>query len=206
MHIYAFGSVCRGEIDFGSDVDLLACTDGPASHIDPQKYSIYRYERLRAIWEEGNPFAWHLHLESKLLFSSDGLDFLTRLGQPAPYRAASADLDKFARLFERSHHELQNSSNSAVFHLSCMFLGVRNYATCYSLSSGHPVFSRNSPLMVQPTLQIDPAAYSILARARLLSTRGHGENILPQDVSAVIEAAAVVPSWMENLKSRIKNE
>jgi hypothetical protein len=201
MHIYAFGSVCRGEIDYGSDIDLLACVDEPARQIDPQKYSIYRYERLKTIWNEGNPFAWHLHLESKLLFSSDGSDFLAYLGKPAPYEASFDDCEKFRRLFDRSYQELQRSSNSAVFHLSCMFLAVRNYATCHSLSVGQPIFSRNSPLMVKPSLRIDPAAFSILMRARLLSTRGHGENILPEEVSVAIKAAAVVPSWMEALKS-----
>lgn len=28
MHIYAFGSICRGEIDKNSDIDLLAIVDG----------------------------------------------------------------------------------------------------------------------------------------------------------------------------------
>jgi hypothetical protein len=200
MHIYAFGSVCRGEIDHGSDIDLLACVDGPASQIDPQKYSIYRYERLKTIWNEGNPFAWHLHLESKLLFSSDGMDFVACLGKPDPYRTSFDDCEKFKRLFDRSYQELQSSSNSAVFHLSCMFLAVRNYATCHSLSVGQPIFSRNSPLIVKPDLHIDPAAFSILMRARLLSTRGHGENILPEEVSVVVRAAAAVPFWMETLK------
>ena len=27
MYIYAFGSICRGEIDFYSDVDLIAISD-----------------------------------------------------------------------------------------------------------------------------------------------------------------------------------
>ncbi|WP_322106025.1 nucleotidyltransferase domain-containing protein [Paraburkholderia sp. J41] len=201
MHIYAFGSVCRGEIDHGSDVDLLACVNGPSPRIDPQKYSIYRYERLKTIWNEGNPFAWHLHLESKLLFSSDGTDFLDCLGKPAPYRTSLDDCEKFKQLFDRSYQELQTSPNSAVFHLSCMFLAVRNYATCHSLSVGRPIFSRYSPLMLKPSLHIDPAAFSILTRARLLSTRGYGENIQPEEVSVAIKAAAVVPSWMETLKS-----
>ena len=48
VHIYAFGSVCRGEIDFGSDVDLLACVSNSDCAIDPRKYSIYRHERLRS--------------------------------------------------------------------------------------------------------------------------------------------------------------
>ncbi|WP_305419534.1 nucleotidyltransferase domain-containing protein [Photobacterium leiognathi] len=28
MHIYAFGSICRGDIDIGSDVDMLIIANG----------------------------------------------------------------------------------------------------------------------------------------------------------------------------------
>ena len=172
MHIYAFGSICRGEIDRGSDVDLLACVDGPAPQIDTEKYSLYRYERLQKLWEEGNPFAWHLHLESKLLFSSDGADFLKKLGAPASYVGGKHDCAKFQLLFERSYDAVRSSCNSATFHLSCMFLAVRNFATCHSLSIGAPVFSRQSPLLVNPSLDIDARSFFILTQARLLSTRG----------------------------------
>lgn len=202
MHIYAFGSICRGEIDLGSDVDLLACVDGPAEEIDNEKYSVYRYERIQALWKEGNPFAWHLHLESRLLFSPDGTDFLRDLGKPARYIANAEDCTKFQKLFDRSYLELRQSSNSATFHLSCIFLAIRNFATCHSLSLGLPIFSRKSPLMVQPALDIDPQAFSILTRARLLSTRGYGETITHEEVSTVIKAVAIIPCWMEALRSQ----
>lgn len=202
MHIYAFGSICRGEIDLGSDVDLLACIDGSTGHVDPEKYSIYKYERIQALWNEGNPFAWHLHLESKLLFSPDGSDFLSNLGKPSSYKADVNDCAKFRKLFDRSYQELRQSSNSATFHLSCMFLAIRNFATCHSLSIGHPIFSRKSPLLVQPSLNIDPQAFSILTRARLLSTRGFGENITHEEIAIVTKAVAIVPRWMDTLRSQ----
>jgi len=201
MHLYAFGSICRGEIDRGSDVDLLACVSGPAPQIDPEKYSIYRYQRLRALWNEGNPFAWHLHLESRLLFSSDRSDFLASLGTPERYCSLASDSAKFKLLFGQSYHSLTASLNSATFHLSCMFLAIRNFATCHSLSSGNPIFSRESPLMVKPSLDIDPRAFSILVRARVLSTRGYGENIVHDEVAVAKEAVAIVPGWMEALWS-----
>jgi hypothetical protein len=53
MHIYAFGSVCRGDISPGSDVDLLAVVEGHDARFSPDDYSIYSYERVREIWEEG---------------------------------------------------------------------------------------------------------------------------------------------------------
>jgi hypothetical protein len=201
MHIYAFGSICRGEVDRGSDVDLLACVDGPAPQIDVEKYSLYRYQRLQALWAEGNPFAWHLHLESKLLFSSDGSDFLGDLGVPACYTAGEIDCAKFQLLFDRSYDAVRQSTNSSTFNLSCMFLAVRNFATCHSLSLGSPVFSRTSPLLVNPCLDIDPEAFSILTRARLLSTRGYGEKIQQNEIATVIKAVKTVPEWMKILRS-----
>lgn len=201
MHIYAFGSICRGEVDWGSDVDLLACVDGPAPQIDPEKYSLYRYERLQALWGEGNPFAWHLHLESKLLFSSDGSDFLGDLGVPARYTAGDSDCAKFKLLFDNSYEAIRQSTNSSTFHLSCMFLAVRNFATCHSLSLGSPIFSRTSPLLVSPRLDIDSVAFSILTRARLLSTRGYGENIMQDEIATAIKEVTAVPQWMQTLRS-----
>jgi len=78
MHIYAFGSVCRGEVSRDSDIDLLCIDEGTqADRFDPELYSVYSYERIRELWSEGNPFAWHLWLESRLLFSSDAEDHLS---------------------------------------------------------------------------------------------------------------------------------
>ena len=76
LHIYAFGSVCRGEIAKGSDVDLLAITSGGANDLTRAMFSIYAHSKILLIWKESNPFAWHLHLESKLIHSSDGIDFI----------------------------------------------------------------------------------------------------------------------------------
>lgn len=205
MHIYAFGSVCRGEIDRGSDIDLLACVDGPAPHIDTEKYSVYQYDRLKALWKEGNPFAWHLHLESKLLFASDGADFLDGLGAPAAYTQGNEDCEKFRVLFEQSFEAVSQSSNSATFHLSCIFLAVRNFATCHSLSLGEPIFSRRSPLLVSPSLDVGSEVFSILTRARLLSTRGYGEPIMPNEVKVAIKAVSIVPRWMQALRSQKKS-
>ncbi|ECH0862858.1 hypothetical protein FPD75_07730 [Salmonella enterica subsp. enterica] len=206
MHLYAFGSICRGEIDLGSDVDLLACIDDTPVEIDVEKYSIYHYDRLVKLWEEGNPFAWHLYLESKLLFASDGDDFLRGLGKPKEYSNASSDLDKFRLLFERSYTALSHSKNSTVFHLSCIFLAIRNYATCYSLSIQKPIFSRNSPLLINPKLNIDPKAFSILVRARLLSTRGFGVNISDSETVFAHNAVSNVLQWMDTLRSNQSNE
>lgn len=199
FHYYAFGSICRGEMDPGSDVDLLACVSTTDPSIDPKKFSIYKHERVRELWRDGNPFAWHLYHESRLLFSSDGSDFLASLGAPATYTKMTQDCMKFRRLFLESYRSLLQSPNSAIFHLACLFLATRNFATCYSFSRGRPVFSRRSPMLIDTKLPIDEDVFDILARARILSTRGYGAFISMVEVETARAFAPMILDWMENL-------
>lgn len=198
-HFYAFGSICRGEIDPASDIDLLACISTPKPEIDPKKFSIYTYERIRQLWCEGNPFAWHLHLESRLIFTSDGSDFLADLGAPSRYTRISEDCVKFHKLFSESYHSLIRTSNSMVFHLSCMFLATRNFATCYSFSTDRPIFSRKSPLLIDRKLPISDEIFNVLVRARILSTRGYGTPLSEAEVNTAKASAPMILDWMQNL-------
>jgi len=203
-HFYAFGSICRGEVDKSSDVDLLACVSSPNSDIDTARFSVYQHDRLMQLWAEGNPFAWHLHLESRLLFASDGADFIGSLGAPANYRAGAADCEKFADLFRESFKSLSETRVSATFNLSCMFLATRNFATCFSLWQGQPVFSRRSPLMISPSLNVDAAAFDVLSRARVLSTRGYGNPLTDADVMLAMEAAPAIQAWIASLLAEVQ--
>lgn len=200
MHIYAFGSVCRGEIDLGSDVDILACVDEDEPTVDAQQFSVYTYDKLRALWNVGNPFVWHLHLESKLVFSSDGQDFLADLGVPATYSEVIADLAKFTELFEGASSALVSEQTNAVFNVSCIFLAVRNAAMCYSIYSGKPEFSRYSALNIEPALPVSNDLYKILVRARLLSSRGYGTLISKQEIATVVSAVEVIRAWLAHLE------
>jgi hypothetical protein len=199
FHIYAFGSICRGEIDPASDIDLLACVDTANKMFDPDKFSIYSYDKIRDLWYEGNPFAWHLYLESKLLFSADGSDFIVDLGCPSDYKKCFEDCNRFYMLFLESQYSLDSSNNSAIFHLSCMFLAARNFAACYSLGSGHPVFSRSSPLIIERKVPISMADFNLYERARLLSTRGYGEVLTDSQVERAKAVAPIFVEWMSEL-------
>ncbi|GKS85917.1 hypothetical protein AVMA1855_17215 [Acidovorax sp. SUPP1855] len=207
VHFYAFGSICRGEVDRSSDIDLLACITEPnRPDIDTKKFSVYGHDRLGYLWAEGNPFAWHLHLESRLLFSSDGVDFIASLGVPAAYKAGAEDCKKFARLFFDSFDQLSKTRVNATFNLSCMFLGIRNFATCYSLWRGHPVFSRRSPLLIDAPLSVDEEAFDVLARARVLSTRGIGDALSSEEVMLAIKVVPVIRAWMAQLLAEVIND
>lgn len=202
-HLYAFGSLCRGEIDRLSDVDLLACVADTkdAGDIDRNQFSIYTRDRLRDLWKEGNPFAWHLHLESRLVYSSDGLDFLVQLGAPHKYSRAADDCAKFSRLFDESWRSLIASTDSQTFHLSCLFLATRNFATCYSFLCGRPIFSRSSPLLIDSPAPLSKEVFSILVRARVLSTRGLGEPLSSAEIDSVRSSCPSIREWMSTLSN-----
>jgi hypothetical protein len=205
MHIYAFGSVCRGDISPGSDVDLLAIVEGHDPRFSAEDYSIYTYERIREIWAEGNPFAWHLSIESKLLYSDDQIDFLGSLGRPGPYRRCRQDCEKFLALFRESHESFELQAESKVFDLSMMFLAIRNFASCFSLGVlPKPDFSRHSALRIGVhSLSIPNNAYRILERSRILSTRGIGDSITDQEAHVASEEFSRVESWMVTLAKEI---
>ena len=160
---------------------------------------------MRELWHQGNPFAWHLHLESKLLFSSDGEDFIAALGPPARYANGPADCAQFARLFEESRAQLAETLNSATFNLSCMFLATRNFATCYSLHAGMPSFSRISPLIIDRPVYVDKTVFDVFSRARVLSTRGLGDTLSSVEISTASSAAPAISNWMSSLLSEIQS-
>jgi hypothetical protein len=199
-HIYAFGSVCRGDVTPESDVDLLAITQGPDQRFSSDLYSVYSYARLAEIWSEGSPFAWHLSLEARLLYSPDDSNYLRELGAPSTYQSAARDCQKFFELFEGSANALRAGTNSPVFELSTVFLAVRNFATCYSLGAGSPDFSRHSALRLGTnSLVVSSEGFGTLERARLLCTRGFGKMISQDEATSVTLTLGKIEEWMRTL-------
>lgn len=201
MHTYAFGSICRGDVSIESDIDLLAIVDGFDARFDPILFSIYSYNRIMEIWSAGNPFAWHLHLEAKLLFSSDGSDFLHTLGSPAPYVEHVRDCEMFLFLFREARRSLEISRDSCVFDLSTIFLSIRNIATCFSLGKrSTPIFSRSSALRLgDRSLIIDAETYRVFEQARILCTRGRGSVPAEHAIERALMSLDHIAEWMETL-------
>jgi hypothetical protein len=207
MHIYAFGSIVRGDISIGSDVDLLAIVNGDDPRFDPEQFSVYSYDRVKELWLEGNPFAWHLALESKLLYSSSEDDFLRELPKPSDYSNCLKDCEKFFELFCTASTSLLSGSYSIVFDLSMVFLAIRNFATCYSLGvTERPDFSRSSALSLGiESVPLTPLTYGTLERARILCTRGRGTNLAKTDAESAVEEFGVIRDWMEQLLRKAKD-
>jgi hypothetical protein len=206
MHIYVFGSVCRGDVSPGSDIDLLAIVQGHDDRFSPDDYSIYSYSRIQEIWTEGNPFAWHLAEESRLVYASDQTDFLKSLGRPSVYRNCRADCEKFYALFQEAWRSFEGGSASKIFDLSMVFLGIRNFATCFSLGAlSRGDFSRSSALRIgDHSLSIPLEAYRILERARMLSTRAIGEIITDEEAQTAEAQFPAIDQWMNKLLGEIR--
>jgi hypothetical protein len=180
---------------------LLAIVDGYDERLNPNDYSIYSYRRIEQIWEEGNPFAWHLASESRLLFTSDQTDFLKSLNEPARYRRAIQDCQKFFSLFTEAKHSITTTSTTRTFDLSMVFLAIRNFATCFSLGFlDQPNFSRRSAIGIgDHSLPIEQEAFAILERSRILCTRALGSPINASEAATAMEEFPRIEAWMEGL-------
>jgi len=207
MHVYAFGSICRGDISVESDIDLLALVKGRDARLDPDKFSIYSYDRIGELWKSGNAFAWHLALESKLIFSEDGNDFISNLGVPSKYEHARSDCKRFQDIFDSAFSSIREGTPSIIFELSTIFLAIRNIATCYSLVKlPDPTFGRDSARRLgDKSISLSDNAYSTLMRARILSTRGIGDDISSIDIHKLMDELVVCRHWMNSLYEEVDN-
>lgn len=205
MHIYAFGSVCRGEIDPFSDIDLLAIVNGEDDRFSPKDYSIYTYSRINEIWKQGNSFAWHLFWESKLIYSSDNSDYLRDIGEPSVYNSSLSDCKKFHEIFLCAKKSIEESKLTEIFDLSSIFLAIRNFATCYSLHNNAKLnFSRNSARnMGNQSIPIDDSIYNLFERARLLCTRGVGELLNNTEIEKAKQELSKIENWMNEILSML---
>lgn len=205
MHIYVFGSTCRGEIDIYSDIDLLAITNKP-NQFNKLLYSIYTQNKITDLWKSGNPFAWHLYWESKLIFSSDGCDFLKDLNKPAQYKNCLRDCLNFYGIFQDAYKSLTGESNCIIYDLSMIFLAIRNIASCYTLGLYEkPNFSRNSAFNLnEMNIPISRSNYNLFEKARILTTRGLGDALSSAEVNELLLTLEKINRWMNCLISNIR--
>lgn len=208
-HIYAFGSICRGEIDASSDVDLLAITEDIDPRFDPNQYSIYSHARMDRLWKQGNPFAWHLYMEARLIYASDKCDFLKSRGKPSKYQDGVKDCKKFRDIFLSAVQSLEQNNQTEIYDLSIVFLSMRNFATCYSLhGDASPNFSRHSAKgLGENRIELPKNTYILLERARILCTRGKGSILSDNEIQEVRSSFRIIKKWMDSIIERlIQNE
>ncbi|MGG1922846.1 nucleotidyltransferase domain-containing protein [Chryseobacterium sp. NRRL B-14798] len=207
MDIYIFGSVVRGEIDKFSDIDMLIIKDNNENlkDISPEVYSIYTYDRIGDLWKEGNPFAWHLYLESKCVFTDNKVSFIKSLGRPNNYKNLKKDLYKFYKLYQDSQKSILESQHSTDFDLSMIFLAIRNFAACFSLGFvGKANFTRDSAINLDSySLNINNNVYNNLKKARLLATRGIGKTVTTDELNEITNEFIEIEKWFNKILNLI---
>lgn len=181
--------------------------EGYDDRFDSSIYSIYSYKRLAELWKEGNPFAWHLASEARIIFSSNGEDFLSQLGLPSAYQKCKEDCRKFYNLYCKAIESIFCGSSSLVFELSSIFLAIRNFATCFLLGTRQiRNFSRRSALQMDgQSIKIHPDTFKLLERARILSIRGTGAIINQDDLKSSLEDIYSIKTWMMSLLNEVEN-
>ncbi len=203
MHIYAFGSICRGEMDDVSDVDLLTIVAKNEPKPNQNVFSVYSYNRIEDLWRNGNPFSWHLYKEAKLIYASNGTDFLKTNGEPSPYDNCVADCSRFALLFNEAYTAYK--SRPSIFELSVIFLAMRNFATCFALGYLNKFeFSRRAAQNLgEFSVEIPETTHRTLERARILASRGKGISVTAQEISSIAPALVKIELWLEKLSTLI---
>jgi predicted nucleotidyltransferase len=205
-YIYAFGSICRGEVDDFSDIDVLVIKEGTnETRLNP-KYSYYRKKTLDNLWDKGNPFAWHLYKESRLLYSVNGDNYISELGKPSKYERLLPDLLFLRDIFAGSKISINEDANSMIFDLSTIFLVVRNIATCYELGANLKFcFTRDSAIEISENqLKIDDVAYNTIRLCRVLSTRGIGLQPTEIEIDIAIKSIPLIDLWIDSIINKAR--
>jgi hypothetical protein len=202
--LYVFGSLAEGTIDADSDVDVLAVTADASQRLSlPQGWCVYTPEGLQEMFREGRLFAWHLHFSAVQVWPrSPGL--LNRLGQPAEYRGASAEIRSLITIASDAVCELTNGTPSIVYELGLLYLCARDVAMAAAPTLlGRFEFSRLTPCAyMDPEFPLSLAEYEYLMRCRRAGTRG---SPVPDDrpvLAKVLGKTGALMAWLRDLEER----
>ncbi len=198
--LYLFGSVVRGEVHASSDVDMLVLQSDRASRSSyPPGWSVYHPETIEQYFREGRLFAWHLHLEAKCIYSESPVNFLTQLGQPAPYVEAKRDVADLTQLLKQSLDALRAGSDSEIYELGICYTALRDIAMSASWHFlGMPNFSRRAPQMLPLRVPIGDELFDYVMAARHASIRG--QDVEPPNVGIISSVlAAPLLKWADDL-------
>lgn len=183
MWIYIFGSLSRGEIDANSDVDTLCICQPHEKLLMPKNMQNYSEIHLKEMFNSGELFAHHLYLESKLVYSSDGVDIIREIGKPATYKNWKDDFESFIDVALFAITEILTKGQT-VFRKGLLYMSLRDIAMIYSqIKMNTPNFSKYSPYHTDISLDVDTDEYEVLRMCRISSTRGISDEIIYKELS-----------------------
>lgn len=205
---YIFGSVCRGEPDEGSDVDVLVVAENGRAHLNlPAAWSCYGRNRLRILFRRGTLFAWHLYLESVQLWPLGPGGYLKKIGPPKPYTGAIREITDLQHILLDASKELLGGTQSPVYEFGLLALACRDAAMAASSTLvGQFDFSRYAPLHLPARFPLSKAQFDYLLKCRRASTRGDDLRRRPQVERLIISRLPKLKTWCATLLYRVKNE
>lgn len=207
--IYIFGSVCRGEPDLGSDVDVLVIdTPHTARREFPANWSCYSRRRLRVLFGRGTLFAWHLYLEAVQVWPRRDYGYLQKIGPPRPYRGAVREVTDLQRILLGAVTELTRGSRSSVYEFGLIALACRDIAMAAAPAlTGRFDFSRYAPVQLAGAgFPLTSGQFEYLLACRRATTRGGGLRRRPRIERRIITNFPHLQSWCAHLLLRLKND
>lgn len=205
---YVFGSVCRGEPDRGSDVDILVVEDNAARRAQlPRHWSVYSRRRLRALYSRGTLFAWHLHLEAVQLWPQGSPGFLKRIDPPRKYTGAAREASGLLKIMQSACDELRRGTKSPVYEFGLLALAARDLAMAAAPSlDGRFNFSRHAPLQGDTAFPLSKRAFDYLLACRRASTRETDFTRNPKIEAQICRKLPALEAWATNLQRRLIDE
>ena len=198
--IYIFGSACRGDVTSTSDVDVLAIPFDEDRSNYPPTWSVYTPKTIQEYYCTGRLFAWHLHLESKCIYTLNAKSFLSDLGNPKPYATMNKDIDELESLLQQAICELKSGTKNIVFEFGIVYTAIRDIAMSASWSlMKKPCFSSDAPYKLPIPCPVDYGVYKLAQLARHSSTRGiEVDTSLDVAVNEILRAP--IEPWINSLR------
>ncbi|MCQ2005259.1 nucleotidyltransferase domain-containing protein [Rhizobium sp. NRK18] len=213
VNISLFGSGARNDNDAKSDLDILVIVENGTGKTEPDpvrefvkaefgkepSLSWYGLRKIRALFESGDLFAWHLCLEGKTLA---GMSLQKLFGTPADYRSAQSDICDLRGIASRVERWVTACHANAVFELGILYVCARNVAMAASWRLRRtPSFGRYSPFELPIPFPIALETYEKMLQCRMASQRGS----IPPDVAAseVLEVQRDLLIWCDEVAGAV---
>ncbi len=204
--IYVFGSILAGEVDSGSDVDVLVLAEAPDAACYPPEWSVYSLGQLREIFARGTLFAWHLYLGSKLLYPAEGPDILDGFGKPAPYYPnAVSEIRALREIALTAMDELAAETPSWIYERGMLYVALRDTAMAASSILGEFCFSKHAPLRISTSTDfpLTKAEYDHLMDCRRGCIRDPESEKRFSDGEFVLRKRSALDAWLRAIERKV---
>ena len=200
MWIYVFGSLVRGDWDADSDTDVLAIGSDKELKDLPERFLRYTLLDIENIFRKGDMFAHHLYRESKLVYSSNGIDILANLGRPNRYLTHKEDARQFFNIANDALLSLERNECTQIFDMGLLYMCLRDLAMILSYKEGDITFSKFAHFHAKIPLLLDKDKYLFLKKCRAAATRGQR---IKEIVSLTFQDRKNIYDWLKLVEEAI---